>query len=72
MRVQVLVTVEVEACDPKARGAGDVSFVAPILPSIDGLGARGGGAHTPGDYADTKSLPELVKRTAILIYRLTR
>ena len=34
--------------------------------------ARGGGAHTPGDYADLKSLPELTKRTAILIYRLTR
>lgn len=63
---------KVEACDPRARGAGDVSFVAPIIPSMDGLGARGGGAHTPGDYADTKSLPELAKRTALLIYRLTR
>lgn len=63
---------KVEACDPNARGAGDVSFVAPYLPSIDGLGARGGGAHTPNDYADTKSMPELAKRTAILIYRLTR
>jgi glutamate carboxypeptidase len=63
---------KVEACDPNARGAGDVSFVAPYIPTIDGLGARGGGAHTPNDYADTKSLPELAKRTAILIYRLTR
>ena len=63
---------KVEACDPKARGAGDVSFVAPFIPSMDGLGARGGGAHTPNDYADTKSMPELAKRTAILIYRLTR
>jgi glutamate carboxypeptidase len=62
----------VAACDPKERGAGDVSFVAPIIPSLDGLGARGGGAHTPGDFADTKSLPELAKRTAILIYRMTR
>jgi len=63
---------KVAVCDPKERGAGDVSFVAPIIPSIDGLGARGGGAHTPGDFADIKSLPELTKRTAILIYRLTR
>ncbi len=63
---------KVAACDPKERGAGDVSFVAPIIPSLDGLGARGGGAHTPGDFADTKSLPELAKRTAILIYRMTR
>jgi glutamate carboxypeptidase len=63
---------KVAACDPKERGAGDVSFVAPIIPSLDGLGARGGGAHTPGDFANTESLPELAKRTAILIYRLTR
>lgn len=63
---------KVAVCDPKDRGAGDVSFVAPIIPSLDGLGARGGGAHTPRDYADLKSMPELVKRTAILIYRLTR
>jgi glutamate carboxypeptidase len=62
----------VEACDPKSRGAGDVSFVAPFVASMDGLGARGGGAHTPNDYADLKSMPELAKRTAILLYRLTR
>jgi glutamate carboxypeptidase len=62
----------VKVCDPKDRGAGDVSFVAPFIPGLDGLGARGGGAHTPNDYADTKSMPELAKRTAILIYRLTR
>ncbi len=63
---------KVEAGDPKSRGAGDVSFVAPYIPGLDGLGARGGGAHTPDDHADLKSLPELAKRTAILIYRLTR
>lgn len=62
----------VVACDPKERGAGDVSFVAPYLPSLDGIGARGGGAHTPGEFGDLKSLPDLAKRTAVLIYRLTR
>jgi len=63
---------KVTASDPNERGAGDVSFVAPIIPSIDGLGARGMGAHSPGEFVDEKSLDDLVKRTAILIYRLTR
>jgi len=62
----------VGAMDPKDRGAGDISFVAPIIPSLDGLGARGGGAHAKTEYADAVSFPELAKRTAILIYRLTR
>jgi glutamate carboxypeptidase len=62
----------VGAMDPKDRGAGDISFVAPIIPSLDGLGARGGGAHAKTEYADAASFPELVKRTAILLYRLTR
>ncbi len=56
----------------KERGAGDVSFVAPLIPSLDGLGPRGKGSHTPTEYAETDSFPELVKRTAVLIYRLTR
>lgn len=59
-------------CDPMERGAGDVSFVATIIPSIDGLGARGQGAHAPGEFVDEKSLNALAKRTAVLIYRLTR
>jgi glutamate carboxypeptidase len=63
---------EVKAFDPKARGAGDVSFVSPPLPALDGLGLRGEGAHAPGEFADLSSAPELVKRTALLIYRLTR
>ena len=53
--------------DSEERGTGDVSFVAPVLPSLDGLGARGEGAHTPNEFADTASFPELVERPAILI-----
>ena len=62
----------VKICDPKERGAGDISFVAPFRPGLDGLGARGEGSHAPGESADAKSLPELTKRTAVLLYRLTR
>lgn len=63
---------EVKLLDPKERGAGDVSFVAPFLPALDGLGARGEYAHTPVEFADTATFTELVERTALLIYRLTR
>ena len=62
----------IKLLDAKGRGAGDISFVAPFLPSIDGLGARGEGAHSPNEFADIASFPELVERTALLIYRLTR
>ena len=62
----------VTAFDPKARGAGDISFIAPPLPGLDGLGIRGSGAHAPTETADLATAPELVKRTALLIYRLTR
>ena len=60
------------AFDPKARGAGDISFIAPPLPGLDGLGIRGSGAHAPTETAELATAPELVKRAALLIYRLTR
>lgn len=63
---------DVEAFDPKGRGAGDISFVAPIIPGLDGLGIRGDWAHSPNESADLASVPELVKRTAVLIHRLTQ
>jgi len=62
----------VEALDPGERGAGDIAYVAHLLPALDGLGARGGNAHAPGEWADLESLPMLTKRAALLIYRLTR
>jgi glutamate carboxypeptidase len=63
---------EITAYDPRSRGAGDIAFVSPPLPALDGLGIRGGGAHAPHEFADLATVPELVKRTALLIYRLTR
>jgi glutamate carboxypeptidase len=62
----------VEALDAGERGAGDVAFVSHLIPGLDGIGARGGGAHAPGEVADLESLPMLTKRAAVLIYRLTR
>jgi glutamate carboxypeptidase len=63
---------KVEAFDPGGRGAGDISFVAPFISGLDGLGAKGGGSHTAEEFAELDSLSVQIKRAALLIYRLTR
>ena len=57
---------------PESRGAGDIRFVAPLIDSLDGLGAGGSGAHGPDERVDLKSLESSAIRAALLIYRLTR
>ena len=38
-------------------GASDASHFAPLIPlTVDGLGPRGGGAHTPGEFVVAESL----------------
>ncbi len=63
---------EVKAGNPGARGAGDISYVAEYLDCLDGLGASGRGAHAPGETINLNEYPKLIKRAALLIYRLTR
>lgn len=63
---------KIEPLDPGERGAGDISFVADLIPALDGLGATGGGAHAKGEFVDLKTLTQQTKRAALLIYRLTR
>ena len=62
----------VVAFPPGLRGAGDVQFVAPFVDSLDGLGAAGGGAHTPDEWLEIASIERGALRAALLIYRLTR
>jgi glutamate carboxypeptidase len=62
----------IDVIDPGKRGAADISFVAPIVPSLAGLGPSGDGAHAPGETVDLTSLPIVTKRAALLIHRLTR
>ncbi len=63
---------KIEAQDPGERGAGDISYVAHLIPGLDGLGATGQNAHAKGEYTDLETLPRQIKRTALLLYRLTR
>jgi glutamate carboxypeptidase len=62
----------VAALDPGRRGAGDISFVAPLIDGLDGLGALGSGSHAPGERVDLKTLTMQTERAALLLYRLGR
>ena len=62
----------IDALPPGQRGAGDVQFVAPLIDSLDGLGATGMGSHSPDEDLELPSIERATIRTAILIYRLTR
>ena len=63
----------VEAYDPGRRGAGDISFIAPIVPaSLDGLGPDGSGGHSPGERVNVHTLVPQTERAAVLMHRLAR
>jgi glutamate carboxypeptidase len=59
------------ALDPMLRGAGDISFIAPYIDGLDGLGLAGSGAHAAGETADLSYLPLQSKRIALLIAHLS-
>jgi len=63
---------KVGTVDPADRGAGDIAYVSHLISGLDGLGADGQGAHAPGESVELDSMPMLIKRAAILIYRLSR
>lgn len=55
---------------PESRGVGDVSFAAPYVAGMDGLGVSGRGAHSPDESVDLNSLSMAGERAAILMSRL--
>ncbi len=63
---------EVKPWDPGQRGAGDISYVAPYVSGVDGLGCTGTGAHSLNETMDLKTFKNLTRRAAIFIYRLTQ
>jgi glutamate carboxypeptidase len=60
----------VEGDPPESRGAGDVSFVAPHLVGMDGLGVSGRGSHSPEESVNLNSLRMAAERAAVLMHRL--
>ncbi|MEQ8309326.1 MAG: M20/M25/M40 family metallo-hydrolase [Sphingopyxis sp.] len=61
---------EMAALDPLKRGAADVSFVAPHVDSLAGLGAHSTGDHGPDETVDLPSITRQATRAAILMSRL--
>jgi glutamate carboxypeptidase len=60
-----------EVGDPVEGGAGDISFVAPYVAGLVGVGAMGTGAHSEHEKVYLDSLPKQAKRMALLMYRLS-
>jgi glutamate carboxypeptidase len=56
---------------PMTRGAGDISFVAPYLPGLVGVGILGEGYHAEGETAYLDSFSKQAKRNALLMERLS-
>ncbi len=62
----------ITAIDPGARGAADISFVAPLVDSLAGIGPVGHNAHSEEESLELGSLSVAAERAAVFIYRLTR
>lgn len=60
------------ASDPARRGAGDLSFVAPYIDGIEGLGALGSGAHSPDESVNIPALTMQTQRAALMLHRLSK
>lgn len=60
------------ASDPARRGAGDLSFVAPFIDGVEGLGALGNGAHSPNESVSLPALTMQTERAAVMLYRVSR
>lgn len=64
---------EVTAVNPADAGAADISFTAEYVQmGIDGMGMSGANDHSVDEIGYLWALPMQTKRTAILLYRLTR
>lgn len=60
------------ASDPARRGAGDLSFVAPFIDGVEGLGALGSGSHSPNESVNLPALTMQTERAALMLYRLSK
>lgn len=63
---------QLTASDPARRGAGDLSFVAPYIDGVEGLGAMGNGSHSPNESVNLPSLVMQTERAAVMLYRLSQ
>ncbi|OAN83031.1 peptidase M20 [Erythrobacter sp. EhN03] len=57
---------------PSRRGAADISFVAPHVDGLAGMGPAGSGSHAEGETIDLRSIVRQAQRSAILMSRLAQ
>lgn len=57
---------------PERRGASDISFVAPYVTSMDGLGVSGSGSHSERETMELESLGVATRRAALFIHDILR
>ena len=71
---RVSVALRYAAPEPvHSAGVTDGSIMAEVgLPTLDSMGARGGGAHTDAEYIELPSLSERATLAAILLRQLAR
>ena len=63
--------MEMELEESATGGGSDGNFTAALgIPTLDGLGAAGAGAHTAGEFVFTRSLPERAALLAALLATL--
>lgn len=56
----------------RSGGGADSSHVADLTATLDGLGIRGGGMHTPGEWADLRTLPLQARLASDLLQALVQ
>ena len=61
----------VQEAGPMTRGAGDISFAAPYIPGLVGVGVLGEGYHAEGETAYLDSLAKQAKRNAVFMHGLS-
>ena len=57
-----------EAQEIASGGASDGNHTGQIVPTIDGMGVRGDGAHTEHEFARVDSLPERAQTLALFLH----
>ena len=68
---EIAAQMGLELGDGCTGGASDGNFTSAIgVPTLDGLGAIGDGAHTPNEFIELSSLPERAALIAGLIQHL--
>ena len=67
---EILVKNGMSALEPiKKNGGSDAAQVTTAgIPCLDGLGVRGGGIHSPNEYAEKETLKESAKRLASVVW----